>query len=130
MDKEQAKEILLRYRPGRDDTVDPQVAEALALLDQDPELAVWFERQHRVDDAIRARLREMPVPAGLKERILAEQKIVRPEFGWRRTLLAAAAGVALLTALVEWIMLRPASMDTKFSAYREQMVRTVSDSYS
>src|SRR5882724_12464139 len=119
MDKEQAKEILLRYRPGRDDTVDPQVAEALALLDQDPELALWFERQLRVDDAIRARLREMPVPADLKERILAEQKIVRPEFGWRRTLLAAAAGVVLLGVLVEWIALRPETVDSRFSVYRE-----------
>ena len=132
MNREQAREILLGYRPGRDDTIDPQVVEALRLLDQDPELHLWFEQQQRVDDAIRARLREMPVPADLKERILAEQKVVRPEFGWRRALLAAAAGVAILGAVVDWIMLRPKPnvIDTRFSAYREQMVETVSDRYS
>ena len=51
MDREQAKEILLRYRPGCDDTADPQIAEALWLLDQDPELAGWFAEQQRADEA-------------------------------------------------------------------------------
>ena len=52
MDRGQAKEILLGYRPGRDDGVDPQVVEALALLQQDPELRLWFEQQQRVDNTI------------------------------------------------------------------------------
>ena len=131
MDRGQAKDVLLRYRPGRDDTVDPQVVEALALLERDPELALWFEQQQRVDDVIRARFRETPVPPDLKQRILAEQKIVRPEFGWRRSLLAAAAGVVLLGALVEWVILRPKPnvIDTRFSTYRQQMVETLSDRY-
>src|ERR1041385_6454511 len=130
MDRGQAKEILLGYRPGRDNAADPPTAEALALLEQDPELRLWFEQQQRVDDAIRIQLREMPVPTGLRERILAEQEVVRPEFSWRRTVLAAAAGVALLAGLFEWINSRPVSIDTKFSAYRKQMVQIVSDSYS
>ena len=45
MNNKQAREILLSYRPGRDDTSDPQIAEALRLLDQDPELASWFAEQ-------------------------------------------------------------------------------------
>jgi hypothetical protein len=56
MNRDQAKEILLRYRPGRDDATDPQVAEALMLVDWDPELARWFEQQQRADAAIRAGL--------------------------------------------------------------------------
>ena len=95
MDKAQAKEILLSYRPGRDDTLDPQIAEALRLLDQDPELARWFVEQQRADEVIRARLRAAPVPADLKQRILAEQKIVRPDFAWRRPVLIAAAAVVM-----------------------------------
>ena len=62
MDREQAKEILLRYRPGCDDTADPQIVEALRLLDRDPELAGWFKEQQRADEAVRAALRQMPVP--------------------------------------------------------------------
>ena len=68
MDREQAKEILLRYQPGRDDTVDPEIVEALRLLDRDPELASWFEQQQRADDAIRAGFRNTPVPADLSIR--------------------------------------------------------------
>lgn len=136
MDREQAKEVLLRYQPGRDDTVDPEIVEALRLLDRDPELASWFEQQQRADDAIRAGFRNTPVPADLKEHILAEHKIVRPDFAWRRrTLIAAAAAAVVLGALTEWMWLsKPWQsmpvVDVGFSAYREQMVHYVSDRYS
>ncbi len=129
MDRGQAREVLLRYRPGRDDTIDPQIVEALALLERDPELALWFEQQQRVDDVIRARFRETPVPADLKQRILAEQKIVRPDFAWRRpVLIAAAAAVVVLGALAAWMISKSAASDG-LSAYRTYMVTYVSDPY-
>src|SRR5579862_4913382 len=128
MDREQAREILLRYRPGTDATIDPQVVEALRLLDQDAELARWFAQQQQADKAIRARLRETPVPADLKQRILAEQKIVRVDFGWRRRMLTAAAAIVVLAAIAEWAILRPRINDA-FSAYQKYAVAYVSDRY-
>ncbi len=128
MDREQAKEFLLRYRPGCDDTADPQIAEALQLLDRDPELARWFEEQQRADETIRAALREMPVPADLKERILAEQKIVRPDFARSRlVLVAAAAAVILLGAISLWAF--RAGAIGGVTAYRAEMVRHVEKGY-
>ena len=129
MNREQAQEILLSYRPGCDDADDPQIVEALQLLDQDPELASWFAAHQRADAVIRARLRETPVPADLKERILAEQKIVRPEFAWRRpVLIAAAAAVIVLGVVSLWAFRSGAG--NGLSAYRAEMVRVVENGYT
>jgi hypothetical protein len=128
MDRDQAKEILLRYRPGREDATDPQVAEALALVGRDSELARWFEQQQRADEAIRAHLRETRVPDDLKRRILAEQKVVRVDFGWRKPrVLAAAAAILLAGVISSWIYWREV---TGWSAYRAEMVHYVSSSYN
>lgn len=129
MDKAQAREILLSYRPGRDDTSDPQIVEALRLLDQDPELARWFADQQRADEVIRARLRATPVPADLKQRILAEQKIVRPDFVWRRPVLMAAAAAVIVLGLISLWAFRPGAGDG-VSAYRAEMVRLVENGYT
>ena len=129
MDSQQAKEILLGYRPGIDDPSDPRIAEALRQLEHDPDLARWFEQLQRVDDAIRRQLRETPVPADLRQRILADQKIARPEFGWRRpALLAVAAAVIVLGVLSVWVFQRSAGAG--LGAYRVSMVRLVSSSYN
>jgi len=42
MNHNEAKDILLLYRPGTADVADPQIAEALALAQRDAELARWF----------------------------------------------------------------------------------------
>jgi hypothetical protein len=130
MDSQQAKQILLGYHPGSADASDPQIAEALRQLEHDPQLALWFEQLQRADDAIRRQLRETPVPHDLKQRILAEQKIVRPDFGWRKPVLmaAAAATIIALGVLTVWVSRR----DTRngLEAYRADMVRYVSSSYS
>jgi len=92
-------------------------------------LAHWFEQLQQTDAAIRRQLRETPVPFGLKQRILAEQKIVRPDFGWRKpAVIAAAAAVVVLSVLSAWIIQRSAS--NGLNAYRADMVRYVSASYS
>ena len=128
MDREQAKEILLRYRPGCDDPADPQIAEALQLLDRDPELAGWFEEQQRTDEAIRAALRQMPVPADLQQRILAEQKIVRPDFARRRLVLLAAAAAVIMVGAISLGAFR-AGLIGGVATYRADMVRHVEKGY-
>ena len=129
MDSQQAKEILLSYRPGVDDAKDPAIVAALSQLERDPDLANWFQKVQEADRAIRSQLREVPVPFDLKQRILAEQKVARPDFGWRKPLLiAAAAAVVMLGVLSAWIFNRSAS--NGLNAYRADMVRYVSSSYS
>ena len=129
MNSQEAKEILLSYRPGVDDAKNPSIAAALHQLEHDPELSRWFQQLQETDNAIRPQLRETPVPFGLKQRILAEQKVARPDFGWRRpTVIAAAAAIIVLCVLSAWIFQR--STRNGLNAYRTDMVRYVSSSYS
>jgi len=93
---QEARETLLLFRPGTADALDPQVAEALALARQNPELQSWFEQHCAFQTAMRAKLRETPVPAALRERILAERKIVRPGIWWQQPVWLAAACLALM----------------------------------
>jgi len=130
MNSQQAKDILLGYRPGIDDASDPRIAEALRQLERDPELAFWFEQLQRADDAIRRQLREMPVPADLKQRILAEQKIVRPNFAWRKPVLMAAAAAAMIVLSVLSVWIYQQSARGRLAAYRTDMVRYISTSYN
>ena len=99
MNSEQAKFILRAFRPDVDRRDAPEFAEAFARLGQDPQLAEWFEREMATDAAIRRKLSEAVVfPSGLKERIAATGKVVRPapQAWWRRPgLLALAASVVL-----------------------------------
>jgi hypothetical protein len=85
MDNHETKAILACYRPGRDDPADPHFVEALGQARHDPELARWLERQTALDGALHKKLTQIPVPAGLRENILA-QLPVRPVVivWWRR----------------------------------------------
>jgi hypothetical protein len=129
MDRDQAKEILLRYRPGRDDMIDAEMRQALALVDRDAELARWFEQQQKADEAIRARLRETPVPADLKQRILAEQKIVRVDFGLPNPMLIAAAAAVVVLGVISLWVYRDRAVNG-LSAYRTAMVQYVASGYN
>lgn len=134
MDKPTAKQILKLYRPGTADAHDPQFADALALVQQDPELAGWFEQHCATYEAIRAKFRQIPVPAGLKEQILSERPvpvITSVAVWWRRpAMVAVAASVALLIGLASaWWLLQTTEADS-FSAYRRLMVRTALRTYT
>jgi hypothetical protein len=72
----EAKRVLLSYRPGSSDDQDPEVAQALGVVNTDPDLRLWFEGHCAFQTAMRSRLREMPVPAHLKQALLARHKIV------------------------------------------------------
>ncbi len=122
MNPERAKEILLLYRPGTPDETDPECLEALEFIRRDPELERWFDQRQSVNEALRLRFRQIPVPAGLHEQILSERpahiqirRLRRPAL--LATALAALAVLLGLTAV--WIWPRP--QDT-FSTYRERMI--------
>jgi hypothetical protein len=128
MDREQAKEILLGYRPRIDDVVDPRITEALCLVENDPELALWFEHQQHADAMIRAGLRETPVPSDLKKRILVQRKVVRVDFGWRRPVLVAAAAAIIVLGIAGYWTFQQTSR-YGLGAYQMTMVRYVTGPY-
>ena len=129
MNRHEAQEILLLYRPGTDDADDAQMAAALELVKRDPELAKWFEDHCALHQAVRAKLKQIAVPAGLKEQILSERKMSDVILWWHRpAVLAVAACVALLIGIAS-VWLRPADRDS-FSAYRHWMVRTALRTYT
>jgi hypothetical protein len=128
----EAREILLVYRPGTADAVDPQIAEALALARQDPELALWLEQHRAFQAAMRAQFRQIEVPAHLKARLLMQQPVqqafIPTQAWWRRPAwLTASAAVLLVLALVG-IRLRPHAPD-RFANYESRMVGDAQRAY-
>lgn len=122
MNREQAKAILLLYRPGLTDDGDPEVAEALALTKSDPELARWFEEYCARQNALRAKFQEINIPEGLKEQIVSEQKARERRMSWRRNLVVASVVLVGMIALaVFWRPTLPA--DDTFPIYRSRMAR-------
>jgi Protein of unknown function (DUF3379) len=122
MDKKEAKELLRTYRPGTSDDQEPRVAEALQMAQHDQELAKWFEGHRQFNAAMRNKLKEMPVPADLKEKILLAEAQRRGKIIPLRKFLVplAAAAAVVLLALGAWYFLTP---QNKFADYRDRVVR-------
>jgi hypothetical protein len=123
MNRDDAKNILLLYRPGTADVADPQIIEALALAQRDKELACWFGEHCARQEVLRAKFRQIPVPAGLKEQIISEQAAQEKTIVWQRNIVltaVAAAVVALLILTTLW--LRPQGGDNTLAIYRNRMV--------
>jgi hypothetical protein len=96
----EAKFILQAYRPGGEDANDPQFAEALEQSKRDPELARWFAEQLAFDAAASRALKEVKVPAQLRDTILVGQRVIKPVFWWKRPAWwALAASIVVLMAL-------------------------------
>jgi hypothetical protein len=129
VNSQQAKEILMLYRPGGADAHDPQLAEALSLARRDEELGRWFEKHCALQAAIRDKFCQITVPTGLKEQILAEHTPQRKIIWWRQpAVLAAAAAIVLLIGLAAfWSQPREKN---GFSGFRSRMVSTARRIYS
>ena len=102
MNRDEAKNILLLYRPGTADADDPQIAEALALAKRDPELARWLEEHCARQEALREKFRQIAVPAGLKEQIISEQAAQEKMIFWRRKFALVAAAAVMRAAGDRW----------------------------
>lgn len=130
MNSDEAKAILLLYRPGTADADDSQIAEALALAQREPELARWLEDYCARQEALRAKLRQIAAPAGLKEQIVSEQAARDKMATWRwKAVFAVAAVVVALVALAPlWFPHQP--RDDTFAIYRSRMVGVALRGYS
>lgn len=102
---EQAKLLLSAYRPNGQDAGDPAFAEALDAVRTDPELQKWADDQAAFDRKVSEHLATVPVPNGLRDRILAGAKVSRSRPWWRWPKLWALAAILAILAVVAqlWI---------------------------
>jgi len=110
MDNQEAKFILKAYRPGGADAGNTVFAGALAQAARDPALHDWLEREQACDKAVAAKLKSVPIPAGLRASILAGGKMSAARRSWwqQPTWLAVAASLAiLLSTAVAWQLRGP-----------------------
>jgi len=128
MNSQQAKQVLLLYRPGSEDARDPEVAAALEQVERDPELKSWFEAQCVFQVAMQRKFREVQAPEQLRSRLLARPKIVRPQFRWRQPAWIAAAAALVILAVLATHWLGPRTPD-QFADFRGRMVRTALRQY-
>jgi hypothetical protein len=129
VNKLEAKKILTLYRPGTADETDPSFADARQLTKVDPDLALWFEAHCESYHVLREKFHAVPIPLGLKERILSQGKVDRSllEKYWA-PLLAAAACVALIFGLAAG--LGPFhGLTHSYAAYRKRMTETALRNY-
>jgi hypothetical protein len=121
MNHQQAKEILALYRPGSADANDPAFADALSACERDAELNAWFQAHCDSYHALRKRFKQISVPEGLKEQILAERKVHTEIFRTRRVVfaMAAAVAVAMLAGLLYFWFQPP--HETALSSFQNRM---------
>ncbi len=126
MDRRIALERLDAVRPGSDDLALPDLHEAREALTSDPTLAIEFERRQKWDCQIAAAMQDVPIPDGLKDRLLvrlaaSEQAVAaKPQRVNRRRLLTVTAGLAasLVAGGLFWIA-APAAEPIPVTAIRD-----------
>jgi len=129
VNRDEAKQILLLYRPGTADAEDPQIAEALALAKQDTELERWLEKHCECQAVLRAKIRQLAPPAGLKEQILSEHAAGRRRFSARQKFLWALAAVILLLGTLAVFWLPRSAEDNSLAIYQNRMARVALSPY-
>lgn len=142
MNNDEAKKLLALYRPGTADRDDPVFKAAAELANppvpldpdaakNDPALSQWFKDHCDSYLSIRTKFRQIPVPPGLKERILAQQQ-PQPErnvIPLRPVLLKAAAAMVLCAGLAVALMHFRGRPANEFETYRLGMARIAMQPY-
>jgi hypothetical protein len=129
MNTKDAKEWLEVCRPGGADAQDRPFREALQQAACDPRLAGWFDEQRNFDADFAKNLGSVPVPADLKDSILAARKVVKPRgwSDWRARAAAAAAAIAILAAVSG---LLATNRPEQFPAFRATLIEQAWDGQS
>jgi hypothetical protein len=129
VNSQEAKEILLLYRPGTADERAPEFAAALDLAGGDPELQEWFQQHCAMQRTLRERFQQIPVPEGLKQQIISERKTHTSSMLRRRPALFAAVAGLLLLLLALWQFYPRLTQPDRFSDFRNRMARIVLREY-
>jgi hypothetical protein len=141
MNDEEARKILALYRPGTADATDPSFKEALDRAKPhppqaggqgrpDPELGRWFQEHCASHLSIRNKFREIPVPPGLKDQILAEVRTPDAKvILFRPAVFLRAAAVLVLCLGLAALFWRSHNQKVDFAIYRSRMVRTALEPY-
>lgn len=128
MTRQEAKRILLLYRPHGPDAEDPALTEALALAARDPELKDWLDRHLAAQAALRRKFRSLAVPPDLADRILAAPKVTRMP-RWNRVAVPwLAAAILVLLGLVAALIVLNQPSD-RFENFQSRMVSSVLREY-
>jgi hypothetical protein len=132
VNREEAKSILLLYRPDATEPNDPEFAAALALTKADAELARWFEEHCARQNLLRAQFQKITPPAGLMEQIISEHKAnlvwQARQRNLRRTMaFAIIIGCIFLAGLQWW---PHGGDDDTFAVYQTRMVGTALRGYA
>jgi hypothetical protein len=130
VNRDEAKNILLLYRPGTADAADPQIAEALALAKYDPELTLWLDKICAQQEALREKFRQIPVPAGLEEQIISEQAAQTKIISFPRNLALATATAIAALIILTLFWFRPHAKDDTFAIYQDQMASVALRGYT
>jgi hypothetical protein len=128
---QQAKQVLLAYRPWAATTEDAEMAEALALARTDAELAQWFALHCTTQNAMREKFQSVKAPDGLRQQILSERAAqIRSQSSRRTWLTAAACAAIVIAAGVIWkTAFEQPRQDLSFNGYRNRMARTALRAY-
>lgn len=126
MNRDEAKFILRACPPGGEPTDDPQLREALEMMERDPVLAGWFAQEQALDSRLSGKLRTFPVPPNLKGQLLAARKVMPPRAWWQRREWMAAAACVLLVAALAVLLLRSAGK-AQFAEFRGYVADTTAD---
>ena len=131
MNRTEAQQILLLYRPGTADAEDPQIAEALALAKNDTDLARWFEEHGARQTALRAKFRQIAPPAGLKEQIISEHAASLRRFSARQKIqFALAVALLVLFGMLAVFSFPRRAPDNTLAIFQNQMVRVALSPYA
>ena len=127
MNLQEAKTVLLRWRPGHGDLRDPEIAQALELARNEPALHDWLEKQRSFQKSLEKSFREAPVPPELRRRLLAQGNALRRRAWWQPSIWAAAAGfILLLSVAAQWMK---APRVNSFDVFRDRTVRGIQRVY-
>jgi hypothetical protein len=99
VNSDQAKDILLLYRPGTDDREDPEIAQALEAVKRDPELATWFTQHCAFQEAAAGAFERIQVPEGLRQQILSERK-AHFKLGFKKPIAVLVLAVAAIVCML------------------------------
>lgn len=128
----EAKKLLQICRPHSRDADDRQIAEAMKLARQDAELGRWLAEHNRFQIAMREKLLSIHAPNDLKEKILAQQKIVHPLPFWRDPgMQRMAASILFLIGLcfAGNALWKNSRVPDRFADYESRMVRSALREY-